>query len=35
MNSFHAWSYARSAFDKWSTLTAERLANLRRVSPSK
>ncbi len=29
MNSFQSWSYARNAFDKWSALTAKRLAELR------
>lgn len=29
LNSFTAWSYARNAFDKWSTLTAQRLTALR------
>ena len=34
VNSFQSWSYAKNAFDKWSTLTAQRLAALRGV-PSK
>jgi hypothetical protein len=29
VNSFQSWSYARNAFDKWSALTAKRLAALR------
>ncbi len=33
LNSFQAWSYAKNAFDKWSALTAERLAALRGVAP--
>ncbi|WP_242470811.1 DUF3313 domain-containing protein [Thiocystis violacea] len=35
VNSFQSWSYARNAFDKWSALTAERLAALRGVAPSR
>jgi hypothetical protein len=31
VNSFQSWSYAKNAFDKWSTLTAQRLAALRRA----
>ena len=31
MNSFESWSYARNAFDKWSMLLANRLAELRGV----
>lgn len=31
LNSFQAWSYARNAFDKWSALVAQRLAQLRGV----
>lgn len=34
-NSFQAWSYAKNAFDKWAKMTAERLAKLRGVVPSK
>lgn len=35
-NSFQSWSYARNAFDKWSALTAMRVAELRGTkSPSK
>jgi hypothetical protein len=30
-NSFQAWSYAKNAFDKWSSLVAKRLADLRGV----
>ena len=33
LNSFSAWSYAKDAFDKWSTLTAQRLAALRKAPP--
>jgi hypothetical protein len=33
-NSFQSWSYAKNAFDKWSVLTAQRLAELRGVNPS-
>ncbi len=29
LNSFQSWAYARNAFDKWSTLTAQRIAELR------
>ncbi len=29
LNSFQSWSYAKNAFDKWATLTAERLGALR------
>ncbi|MTW21728.1 DUF3313 domain-containing protein [Allochromatium palmeri] len=29
VNSFQSWAYAKNAFDKWSALTAERLAALR------
>jgi hypothetical protein len=29
LNSFQSWAYARNAFDKWATLTAKRLAELR------
>lgn len=32
LNSFQAWSYARNAFDKWSGLVAQRLAQLRGAS---
>jgi hypothetical protein len=36
MNSFQSWSYAKNAFDKWSMLTAQRLAALRgAASPKK
>jgi hypothetical protein len=35
VNSFQSWSYARNAFDKWSALTAERLAALRGVAPAR
>ena len=33
VNSFQAWSYAKNAFDKWSLLVAQRLAELRRPAP--
>jgi hypothetical protein len=33
LNSFQSWSYARNAFDKWSELTAKRVAELRGVGP--
>ena len=29
VNSFQSWAYAKNAFDKWSALTAQRLAALR------
>lgn len=29
LNSFQSWSYAKNAFDKWASLTAQRLAELR------
>lgn len=32
LNSFQSWSYAKNAFDKWSALTAERLAKLRGIT---
>jgi hypothetical protein len=35
VNSFQAWSYAKNAFDKWSQLTAERLAGLRGAGSTK
>lgn len=31
MNSFQSWSYAKDAFDKWSSLIAKRLGELRGV----
>ena len=31
MNSFEAWAYAKNAFDKWSLMLANRLAELRGV----
>ncbi len=34
LNSFQSWSYAKNAFDRWSTLTAQRLAALRGVTPA-
>jgi hypothetical protein len=33
VNSFQSWSYAKNAFDKWSALTARRLADLRGLTP--
>ena len=33
--SFQAWTYAQNAFDKWSLLVAQRLAQLRGVPPSR
>jgi len=35
LNSFQSWSYAKNAFDKWSALTAQRLAALRGGTPAK
>jgi hypothetical protein len=35
MNSFQSWAYAKNAFDKWSVLTAKRVAELRGVTPAK
>jgi hypothetical protein len=35
LNSFQSWSYAKNAFDKWSALTAQRLAELRGGTPAK
>jgi hypothetical protein len=35
LNSFQSWSYARNAFDKWSALTAARLAALRGAGQSR
>jgi hypothetical protein len=32
LNSFQSWAYAKNAFDKWSTLTAKRVAELRGVA---
>jgi len=34
LNSFQSWAYAKNAFDKWSTLTAKRVAELRGVTPA-
>ena len=34
LNSFQAWSYARNAFDKWSELVAQRIAQIRGASAS-
>ncbi len=33
LNSFQAWSYAKDAFDKWSLLVAQHMAELRGVKP--
>ena len=33
LSSFQAWSYARNAFDKWSQLVGQRMAQLRGVNP--
>jgi len=33
MSAFQSWSYAKSAFDKWSVLVSHRLAELRGVEP--
>jgi len=35
VNSFQSWSYAKNAFDKWSELTAKRLAALRGVGAAR
>jgi hypothetical protein len=35
VNSFQSWAYARNAFDKWSTLTANRIAELRGATPAR
>lgn len=34
VNSFQSWAYAKNAFDKWSVLTANRLAELPGVGPA-
>ena len=31
VNSFQSWSYAKNAFDKWSSLIARRLGELRGI----
>ncbi len=33
LSSFQAWTYAKDAFDKWSLLIAQRIAQLRGVQP--
>ncbi|WP_139558882.1 DUF3313 domain-containing protein [Methylotetracoccus oryzae] len=33
LNSFQQWTYAKNAFDKWSSLLAKRLAALRGIQP--
>ena len=35
LNSFQQWSYAKNAFDKWSVLVAQRMAEMRGVTASK
>jgi hypothetical protein len=35
LNSFQSWAYARNAFDKWSALTANRIAELRGAEPAR
>ncbi len=35
LNSFQQWSYAKNAFDKWSVLIAQRMAEMRGVSTTK
>ena len=35
LNSFQQWSYAKNAFDKWSVLIAQRMAEMRGVSAAK
>lgn len=35
LNSFQQWSYAKNAFDKWSVLIAQRMADMRGVSAAK
>jgi hypothetical protein len=35
LNSFQQWSYAKNAFDKWSVLIAQRMAEMRGVSVEK
>jgi hypothetical protein len=35
LNSFQQWSYAKNAFDKWSALIAQRMAEMRGVSAGK
>ena len=35
LNSFQQWSYAKNAFDKWSVLIAQRMADMRGVSVEK
>lgn len=35
LNSFQQWSYAKNAFDKWATLVAQRMAEMRGVSATK
>lgn len=35
LNSFQQWSYAKNAFDKWSVLVAQRMAEMRGVTATK
>ena len=35
LNSFQQWSYAKNAFDKWSMLVAQRMAEMRGVASAK
>lgn len=35
LNSFQQWAYAKNAFDKWSQLVAQRLGDLRGVTPAR
>ncbi len=35
LNSFQSWSYAKNAFDKWSLLIAQRMAELRGIPAGK
>jgi len=35
LNSFQQWSYAKNAFDKWSVLIAQRMAEMRGVAVAK
>jgi len=35
LNSFQQWSYAKNAFDKWSELIAQRMAEMRGVTSAK
>ena len=35
LNSFQQWSYAKNAFDKWSVLVAQRMAEMRGITATK